>query len=165
MNDEALVPKPRLDIIKPDLVRLKTIWMLCCSMPMFYLVIAHLIRAHIFDGEQSGFASLPHVQYNYLLWALIGLGMACQLVMLGVRMVYGKKLQAAAGNLSALIRVYSRRTFIMIGLSETTALLGFILFLVNGQFPVVFAFGIASMLLYAQSYPSERGLASVARQA
>jgi hypothetical protein len=162
MNDEAFIPKPRLDTIKPDLIRLKTTWMLCCSSPILYLMAANLIRTHWF--QDGGLTKLTPIQEKVSLWIAGGIVAGLQIALLVVWATYRRKLKESASHLSTLIRVYSRRTFFMMALSEIAALLGFALFLVNGQLPIVFAFGVASMLLYAQSYPSERGLASAARQ-
>ena len=163
MNDEALAPKPRLDIIKPDLLRLKTAWMICSASPILYLFLADLVRTNWFEGGK-GLANLSALQDKYLIWSVGAVVCILELVLLMVRFKFQSKLDEAASSLSTLIRTYTKRTFIMIALCETTAVLGFIVFLMDGHLPIICAFGIASMMMYAQSYPSERGLAAAARK-
>jgi hypothetical protein len=62
-----------------------------------------------------------------------------------------------------MIKIYTRSTLKLMLLSEAVVILGFLLFLLNGQATVLLAFGIAGMVFYGQSYPSERRLGTIAR--
>jgi hypothetical protein len=163
MNGQAVPRIPQLESVREDLNRLKITWGLCCASPILYLLFSQLIQQMYFSANEMGFAQLSSSRYR---GAIIGCGFAAlvvQAVMLFVRKRGEQQMRRTAKSTHQLFQIYTRRTFKLMLLSEAVVILGFALFLLNGQTTALLGFGIAGMLFYAQSYPSERALASIAR--
>lgn len=161
MKSHSISRQPELESVRDDLNRLKLTWGLCCASPILYLLFSRFIQDTFFASNSNGFAHLPQNQY-YIAIGIAGvLVLGLQVAMLVLRRRYQEKMRNSMKHPQQLLRMYSRRTFQMMLISEVAVVLGFVLFLLNGQASVVFAFGIATMLYYAQSYPSERALSAV----
>lgn len=162
MKDQVVPRHPHLEVVKDDLNRLKLMWGMCCASPILYLFFAQLVQQACFSADEMGFARLTPATYKWFFGSAIALGVAVQLGMLWVRRTHRSKALVAARNPHQLLAAYQRRTVHLMLLSEVVVILGFTLFLLNGQAAMIFGFGIAGMLLYAQSYPSERELNKLA---
>lgn len=161
MNGQAVPRFPQLESVRDELNRLKITWALCCASPILYLLFSQFIQDMYFSAKDMGFAQLPANYYRGVVIGCAAVVVAMQIIMLIVRKRHdGEMRNTAAKSAPLLLSIYTKRTFKLMLLSEVAVLLGFVLFLLNGQIAVLFAFGIAAMLCYAQSYPSERALAS-----
>ncbi|MGI8906209.1 MAG: hypothetical protein ACR2IE_06940 [Candidatus Sumerlaeaceae bacterium] len=127
------------------------------------MLFSQFIQQMYFTAKDMGFAQLPMGQYRAAVMCCAVLALAVQGVMFLVRRKHEEEMRRTAKSTYQLLRIYTRRTFKLMLLSEAVVILGFVLFLLNGQAAVLLGFGIAGMLYYAQSYPSERALASMAR--
>ena len=163
MNGQAVPRFPQLEQVRGDLNRLKITWGLCCASPILYLLFSQFIQSTYFTSKDMGFAQLSSNAYKIAIGAAVTLAFVVQAVMFVVRRRHAMEMRRTAKSAHQLVQIYTRRTFKLMLLSEAVVIIGFVLFLLNGQALVLLAFGIAGMLLYAQSYPSERALASIAR--
>ena len=160
-SDQALPRYPQLNAIRDDLNRLKLLWIACCASPLIYLFAASLIGESYFNAEKHGFGNLSAEAFRRILIGFAAAGAAVQCLMLYFRHSFQALLRAHAGDLGELLRLYTRRTYLMIAASECAIVLGFVLFLIQGRLDVLFGFCILGMVYYAQSYPSESGLGAL----
>ena len=163
MNGQAVPRFPQLEQVRDELNRLKITWGLCCASPILYMLFSQFIKQVYFSPTEMGFAQLPFNQYRAAIICAGAVALAVQGIMLVVRKRDASEMRRTAKSAPQLLKIYSRRTFKLMLLSEIVVLFGFGLFLLNGQATVLLGFGIAGMLLYAQSYPSERGLGTIAQ--
>lgn len=167
MNANPTTPRfPELDSVRSDLHRLKVMWIICCLSPLFYLFVARLISKAWFDfnTQQHGFLGLSDRNYVILAAIFGALAVALQGVIIFLRQRYAAEMRRTGRSAMLLLQIYMRRTIFLMGLSETTIFLGFILFLLNGDIRAIFVFGLIGLFYYAQSYPSEQGLGAFVRQ-
>jgi heme O synthase-like polyprenyltransferase len=163
MNGHAVPRFPQLEPVRDDLNRLKITWGLCCASPILYLLFSQFIQQTFFSAHEMGFAQLPFSQYRFAVIGAACAALAIQALMFYVRRRHESEMRRTCKSAAQLLKVYSRSTFKLMLLSEAVVIFGFILFLLNGQSAVLLAFGIAGMVFYAQSYPSEGRLGSIAR--
>lgn len=134
-----------------QLRRLIILWGICCLSPIMYLAMAALIRAHLM--RDGGWFPLEPFTWSRV---MIGLGVwlvSLQVLHLAVRFYARRRLALLAADQDAFFRLLTRRTFILISLSETAIATGFCLFLLQGIYTPLLGGGIAAMLLYGQSHP------------
>ena len=136
-------------------------WAFGCCSPVIYLLIAHGLRvtgiaakAHTWAGLDAGPA---------VLLPFAAAMVAAQTAMLVLRMHFDRRMNGAEPG--QVFDFYRRRTLFFLVLSDTTAFLGLVLFILTGKMWAVLALGCAGLLLYGQSYPSERGLVARIRRA
>lgn len=163
MNGHAVPRFPKLEPVRDDLNRLKITWGLCCASPILYLLFSQFIQQTYFTAKEMGFAQLPWNTYRVTVISAALLALTVQALMFYVRRKHEREMRSTCKSAHQMLKIYSRSTFKLMLLSEAVVILGFCLFLLNGQAPVLLAFGIAGMVYYAQSYPSESRLASIAQ--
>jgi hypothetical protein len=148
-----------LETIRTDLNRLKWLWGFCCSSPIIYFLVARFIETHWFDSpETKGFWSMSTRGYITLAASFVVMVMILQVAIVLVRRHYDAILRTLTSAPEVLLAVYTRCTFILLLLSETCVLFGFILFLVQGDIRPILPFGLCGLLFYAQAYPGETRL-------
>lgn len=131
--------------------RLVTLWAACCVSPIIYLSAAWVIKRYFM--KETGFLPLGESAWSS---AIILLGIV--LILLQGLHVFIKRrfrvlLAAQHSQLEILLQVLTRRTLILIFISEAAVFSGFCLFLLQGEIAPVFGAGVVAMLLYAQSHP------------
>jgi len=117
-----------------------------------YLALAALARTYLMrDG--SGWFPVEPFTFSRL---MIGLWVWV-LMLQGLHVWVKWRTRTALAQTSAasegFVRLLTRRTFILIGISELAVFAGFILFLVQGEYRPLFGAGVCAMILYAQSHP------------
>jgi hypothetical protein len=154
---------PRLDPAREELLRAKWIWTGCCFAPIIYFVVARAVDVWCFgQSGQRGF--MPLQAAALLLAARIFLLylVALQAGLMVLRRWFDRRGRRLAADLKRLGALYLRRTIVLLAISESAVLGGLIYFLAFGDIKAVLIGGVASYLFYAQSYPSELGLARLA---
>ena len=163
-TQEAVTRTPELEAIRSDLVKLKVMWSMCCITPVLYLAIAQIVAGHVFIWQEApGFFPLESANYRMLLLGIFGLVLLIQGVIFYVRKYYGTRMRTGSRHAAKLLQCYTRRTLMLVVLSEITALSGFLLFMLNGRLSEVFLLGMIGLVYYAQSYPSETGIREISR--
>lgn len=102
---------------------------------------------------KAGFFPLPDELW---LRCLIGVAVFClvlQMLHTYVKFRWKRKLQDRELTLAAYEAAIRKRTMLLIFLSEMPVMLGFTLFVIQGNINATFGFGLVSMILYAQSHP------------
>jgi len=152
---------PEVDPIREELERTKWVWLACCVAPLIYLLAAHWIQRQWFEEKgRAGFLSLDGEARSTLAIAFLGAEVFLQGLILVVRRYFAVQLtKNRSQGIKLLMALYRKRTLGLCAISETAALLGFLYFLAVGDFRALFVGGVAAYIFYAQSYPSEHGLA------
>ena len=145
-----LPPKrtPNLDqALRPSLIA----WGFCCCSPILYLLVAWFLQKTWLKGQ--GLYPLPHDTWLRILVALGVLCLILQIAHVLVKLRWKDKLQQTADTPSGFEASITKRTMTLIFFSELPVMLGFCLFLIQGNLDALFGFGLFAMLLYAQSHP------------
>jgi len=152
---------PEVDPIRDELERTKWIWVACCVAPLIYLLAAHWIQRQWFHEKgHAGLLTLEGQTRSLLAIIFLGAQILLQGAVTGVRHYFGVQLtKNRPQGIKVLMALYRKRTLVLCAISETAALLGFLYFLAVGDFRALFVGGVAAYIFYAQSYPSEHGLA------
>ena len=133
--------------------RLAIVWGACCISPILYLAVAAIIKS-AFMPEGGWYPVEPFT------WSRIMIGLVVWIILLqilhtAVKLRARHRLSTLPAHSSAFLQLLTRRTFILIALSEAAVAVGFVLVLLQGEYHPIFLSGIAAMLLYAQSHPSQ----------
>ena len=80
---------------------------------------------------------MSDLTFNKVLIAVAAAAGAIQGVLFFIRRFYNAKMLALPRDMTALFRLYMRRTCMLIAASEFAIILGFILFLVQGRLDVL----------------------------
>ena len=119
--------------------------------------MAQLIRDYWFTAVRpKGLLGLTPEAYRATVAGFATVAAALQAAILLAKFRFGALVRGNADKPARVTQLCMWRTLVLIALSETAVLLGFMLFLVQGQMATVFGFGLVSFLYYAQSYPSAR---------
>lgn len=138
-------------VLASEVRRLVILWGACCVSPIMYLAAAAILQETLMNG--GGFLPMSGEIWKN---TLIGLGVwavVMQTLHLLVKRRYKAQLAELAADTGGYMRLLTRRTMILISLSELTVFAGFCLFILQGDLLPVFGGGVAAMLLYAQSHP------------
>lgn len=160
---QAMPRNPHLDSVRDDLNRLKLLWVVSSTSPLLYLAVSHYVKLTFFNPPTE--VGLAPLSPQHFTWAVL----ACAVFAAGMQMVqlYLRRRYAGAmgqgKHVTSLLRLYRNRTLALMAASEVPVLLGFGLFLMQGDLRVLFLFGLVSLVLYGQSYPSETTLGSYAK--
>lgn len=125
------------------------VWASCCCSPVIYLAVAWLCQRY-------GWAAWrPVVQETWtgLIIALTVLAIVLQISHIFTKSRFGGKLRETRGEFTESLRLLTRRTYVLMAISEIPVFFAFLLFCVQGDVTPVFGFGLVSMILYAQSHP------------
>lgn len=150
-NRNSLNPLPGIPELSEDLRRLTIMWGACCISPVLYLAATWFIKTYFMNG--AGFFPLNRDVWSRALIGLIVLIVCIQGSHLLIKSRYRSRLANVISAPDNFIQVLTRRTLLLIFLSEMAVFTGFCLFLLQGDPAPVFGSGIVSMLLYAQSHP------------
>ncbi len=134
-----------------EIHRLVIMWAICCISPMLYLTVAWAIKKYLMDG--SGYLPLPADVWVKALICLAGFVILLQGLHIIIRNRFRPMLAAALPDVAEFIQVLTKRTLLLILISEMAVFTGFCLFMLQGSLDPVFGSGVAAMLLYAQSHP------------
>ncbi len=159
----AVSRDPQLDAVRDDLNRLKLLWVVSTTSPLLYLTVSHYIRLTFFGPpDDLGFSTLTAQAFQYAVGACAAVAVGVQALHFFLRRRFASDLRSGK-HVTELLRVYRNRTLALMAASEAPVLMGFVLFLVQGQQWTVFLFGALSLVYYAQSYPSETMLGKFAK--
>ncbi len=159
----AVPRNPQLDVVREDLNRLKLLWVLSTTSPLLYLAVSHYIRLTFFGPpDDNGFSPLSPQAFQIAFGACAAVALGVQGLHCYLRRRFDSEL-CSGKHVTELLRFYRNRTLALMGASEAPVLMGFGLFLVQGQLWTVFLLGAMSLVYYAQSYPSETGLGNYTR--
>ncbi len=162
-NDNNHNPKPlqkqQDESLNGEIQRLVVLWAFCCTTPLMYLAAAAITRGNFMAG--TGYFPVSLAAWNKILICLAGWLIILQGLHFTIKYRSRAQLTQAASDSEIYLRRLTRRTYILITLSELAVFSGFCLFLIQGDLLPVFGGGIAAMLLYAQSHPrSANGISS-----
>lgn len=165
-SDDAVSHFSWLEPVRGDLLRLKIIWILCCLSPLVYLTFSRFVVTEWFTAAGSqGFYHLAPESYRTLLVVLGVVVLGLEGLLLYVRHHFSVQMGSRSARSAAqLLQIYLKRTIFLAAISEIATFLGFVLYLFNGELSSVFLFGMAGLIFYAQSYPSQRGLVAFAKR-
>lgn len=160
---QATPKNPELNAVRTDLTKLKLLWLTACVSPILYLQIGKFISDIFFNPpDQMGFFRMDAGQYRICFFSVVAAAVALQALILWIRRNYDEKMRGS-GHVNTMFKLYTKRTFRLMAISEAVILAGAVLFLLNGRLDHLFAFGIVGMVFYAQSYPSESGLNAITK--
>jgi hypothetical protein len=136
-----------------SLRRLVILWGACCISPIIYLGAAALVKSMFMP--ENGWLQLEPFTWSRIMIGLIVWLILLQALHLAVKFSARRRFALLEPRSPAFLRFLTRRTIILIALSETAVATGFCLFLLQGEYRPIFISGIAAMLLYAQSHPRQ----------
>lgn len=141
---------PGFDYVREETRQLIFLWGLCCCSPVIYLSVAWLVQKSIrFDG----FIKVSPETWRMLIMGVAVIAVLLQIAHFVIRLRVRDKLEQSIADPKTFMATLSKRTYSLIFMSEMPVFLGFILWCLQGSLTPIFGFGIASMLLYAQSHP------------
>jgi len=120
-----------------------------------YIVVAWLLRKNV-PGAEHGFVDLPASQYNSLLYLafVLSLGAAGLLFayIIPRHTLVAAAQQESVNTLPALLKALQQTHLLRIVIADIPAILGLVLFLLNGQMePLVSLVGVSWLLLLVPS--------------
>ncbi len=141
---------PGFDYVREETRQLTVLWGLCCFSPLIYLSVAWLVQRGL---DFEGFYKVSAETWRVLLISLAVFAVLLQIGHFIIRLRVREKLEQNMADPKTFMSTLSWRTYSLIFMSELPVFLGFVLWCVQGSLTPIFGFGIASMLLYAQSHP------------
>jgi len=134
-------------------------WLIGLTSPVIYLVICLVVNHQVFAHRKvAGFWPLPAPVYDWLFVALAILAMACLPVVYLLKSKWAIKApDTTKGDISVLQNPRGRRFVVAFAISDSVALIGLILFLIQGQMSAMLFFGLLGLLNYAMAYPGQPG--------
>lgn len=159
-----------LEQLSMNLQSQKTMWKLMLSAPFIYLLLAYFIGPLWTDRAWGGEWLLPFMRGFLALLALINVAVcwrARQRTLLGkpwklILMIDARLAAAAPSSLHPAARLYQSLQVFTLGLSESIALLGLILFILGDGLIVLFLFANFSAIVLIQFRPRMVELISIA---
>lgn len=150
---------PFLDPVRDELNRTKWLWLACCFSPIIYFLLARWIYEQWFrESNRGGLLNLASPEFAYAPQLFLAGILLIEPFLLWVKWYYDRKAKTSA-TLPELMAYYRLQTFICLALSDLAAFAGFIFFILTGEMKSVLIGGVVAFIYYAQSYPSEEGLA------
>jgi len=149
-------PAVTRDAVEEALRRYQMIWQFMLSLPILYLLLCLGVREGFFEDGEKGFLAPSERNVQTLLSIFAGLALLLQLLLLALKQWYATRIRGAQRNYEQLIRLLWKRLFYSGILCDTASFLGLLYFILLGDLRVMFAFGVASYLLYAQIQPNDR---------
>jgi hypothetical protein len=131
--------------------RLVILWAACCMSPIMYLAAAAVIKKAFMP--EGGWLPLEPFTWSRVMTGLVVWVILLQVLHVAVKISVNRRQALVPVYSEAFVRLLTRRTFILIGVSEAAVATGFCLFLLQGDYTPVFGAGVAAMLLYGQSHP------------
>ncbi len=151
-----------MDPVRHELIRAKWIWTACCFSPIIYFLVARLVDMWWFrDKARPGFVGLSPESAPLAATLFLAYGLSLEVFLLFLRRWFNRKLSFQSTSLQQAVGTYLRRTLVLLAVSECAVLGGFVYFLLFGDIRALLIGGVLTYLYYAQSYPSEEGLASL----
>jgi hypothetical protein len=138
------------------MVAVYRLWMLGLTSPVIYLLIAAAVNRLVFaERTVPGFWPLSADVYGRLLVVLAVISVAAVPIVLYLKKNWAGKVSAEAESEAATLldSTHGRRFAAIFIICDTVALIGLILFLVQGRFNAVLLFGVIALLNYAAAYP------------
>jgi hypothetical protein len=141
---------PGFDYVREETRQLTFLWGLCCCSPLVYLSVAWLVQRGL---DFEGLYKVTSDTWRMLLLSAAVIAVLLQTAHFIIRLRLRNKLETSMADPKTFMATLSWRTYGLIFMSEIPVFLGFLLWLLQGSLTPIFGFGIASMLLYAQSHP------------
>jgi hypothetical protein len=132
-------------------------WMISLTSPLIYLVICLLVDRYVFVRYPiPGFSPLSAPVYSWLFGALALLAFISLPVVFFLKRQWAVKAREAVDEDAAILESPRGRRFaILLIICDTVALIGLILFLIQGSLTAMLFFGIAGLLNYAAAFPGQ----------
>ncbi len=133
-------------------------WMLGLTSPVIYLIICAVINRSVFARRsQAGFWPLEPKTYQLLL-AGLAVAAACAFpILLLLKAKWAMSAPELEGVESTLLdSPRGRRFLVLFMICDTVAVIGLILFLIQGQMSAMLLFGILGLVNYAAAWPGEK---------
>ena len=116
-----------------------------------YIVVAWLLRRNV-PGAEHGFVDLPASQYNPLLYLAFVISLAAAVLLFAYiiprHTLLAPAQQENVNTLPALLKALQQTHLLRIVIADIPAILGLVLFLLNGQMePLVSLVGVTWLLL------------------
>jgi F0F1-type ATP synthase membrane subunit c/vacuolar-type H+-ATPase subunit K len=148
--------------IRPELQRLKRFWALCICLPLLYLIICIIINKYVFlKSDVPGFVPLSQDTYRVILILFATIIISGQIAILLLKTIFARSLKGLVENATAFAELLRRQMLILAVICDTVAILGLVLFLLNGDLRTMFFSGIIALVYYAQIYPSESSVRKI----
>lgn len=132
-------------------------WTIALTSPLIYLVICLIINQRVFSRRTvPGFWPLPTKAYDWLFVALAIVGMATMPLVYWLKSRWAVKAADRENEEAALLqRSRGRRFLTLFMICDTVAVIGLILFLMQGRMSAMLFFGILGLLNYAMASPGQ----------
>jgi len=132
-------------------------WTIALTSPLIYLVICLIINQRVFSRRTvPGFWPLPTKAYDWLFVALAIVGMATMPLVYWLKSRWAVKAADRENEEAALLqRSRGRRFLTLFMICDTVAVIGLILFLMQGRMSAMLFFGILGLLNYAMAFPGQ----------
>jgi hypothetical protein len=148
---------PNDPIIKHTRKSLRRIWNVCIFFPPTYWLVCWAINHWWFTPKEMyfGMLGLSH-KASYLLILLVGVAAGLiQWAIVGLKRIAARRMSDEEMTPAIFAAHLRTRTYLLLALCDTVALLGVIVFLMGGLLLAPFIFGMLSMLYYLQCRPEE----------
>ncbi|MGB9691918.1 MAG: hypothetical protein ACPL7D_07085 [Candidatus Sumerlaeaceae bacterium] len=154
---------PFLDPVRGELLKAKWIWVACCFSPIIYFFLARAVEVWSFrDAAKSGLVGLDPENRDRAAKAFFLFAVSLEAAVLSLRHWFNRRARSGTTTLQEVMSLYLKRTIVLLAVSECAVLGGFVYFLLFGDMRALLIGGVLTYLYYAQSYPSEEGLARLA---
>jgi len=132
-------------------------WTIALTSPLIYLAICLIVNRRVFSGRTvPGFWPLPTRAYEWLFVLLAVVGLATLPLTYWLKSRWAAKApDAAAEDAPAIRSPRGRRYLALFMICDTVAMIGLILFLMQGRLSAMLFFGILGLLDYAMAFPGQ----------
>jgi len=126
---------------------------------IIYILVAWLIQQNVWGGEQMGFVNLPKATYTQ---ALIAVGVVT-LISVAIQFFYLPKITSPAAllnknqisSLNELGYRLNQAHLLRIAVAQVPAILGLVLYLLNGNIPHMIVFVLVSFITLLLIFPRQ----------
>lgn len=154
---------PGVKEAREELRRLRLLWAFGCTTPLIYLLVAHGVDLAWFRKSGAGLLTLSVAGHAYVSAAFAAVGVILAAIVATLRILPVRRASDAKPGLAAAAGAFRRRVVVMVALSDLTACLGLVHFLLAADLRAVLVGGVMAYLLYAVSHPSRAFFARAAK--
>ena len=134
------------------------LWTFGLTSPVIYLIVCVAVQRFVFSRRTySGFSPLPAEIYHWVVVALVAVAAGAIPIVYWLKVRWAAKAPDSNDEEAWVTETRRGRRFLaLFMISDTIALLGLILFLIQGRMMEMMIFGILGLLNYAASCPGKR---------
>ena len=111
----------------------------------------------------QGFRPLSQKTYGVVLIIFAVIIFFGQIMILWLKMIFAQRLKRLHDNATAFAQLLRKQLLVLAVICDTVAIMGLILFLINGDLRTMFFSGLIALVYYAQIYPSDTTIRKVIR--